>query len=100
MTDPYADAAPTASPEAPPEQETQAPAQEQEGEDAQTAEIPKAALGSAELKPGARVEMEVVQVNEDSVLVKVAEKEQPQESAEAPAQSPPPQGGPMSAMLG
>ena len=91
--DPYADAAtPAAAPEAP-EPDTKTDAQE-DGE-GQTAEIPKAALGGTDLQPGTRVEMEVVQVNEDSVLVKVAGKEEAEPKPEA-AQ---PQSGPMSSLM-
>lgn len=61
-----------------------------EGEsDSQTAVLPKAVLGGKEFKPGEEVVLEIVQVNEDSVVVKYAEpsgeKEEP-----APAETPAP----------
>ena len=96
--DPYADAAPApaaapAEPEAPAPEEM---APEDEAGDAQTAEIPKSALGGADLQPGAELTLQVVQVMEDSVLVKMAGTEEPEAPEEAP---PAPQGGPMSSML-
>lgn len=75
-TDPYADAAP--APEAPPadeaepQEETDPNAENEEEGDSQTAEIPKGVLGGKDFKPGEEVVLEVVQVMEDSVLVKYA----------------------------
>lgn len=87
----YSDAEP-AAPEAP-------EAAPQEAEEP-TAELPKAVLGGKEFKPGEEVVLQVVQVLEDSVLVKYAsgEKEEPSPEAEAPAQpaaAPPGPGGAM-----
>lgn len=68
----YADAAP-AEVQAPTESEA-APKPEQEDEtgEAQTAELPKTVLGGKDFKPGEEVVLEVVQVMDDSVLVKYA----------------------------
>ena len=65
----YADAEPSA-PTGPPDKDT-APEKEEKGDD-QTAEIPKAVLGGGNPKPGDKCEFEVVQVMEDSVLVRYA----------------------------
>jgi hypothetical protein len=98
----YSDAAAPAA-TAPKSKESAEP---KEGEsDNQTAELPKAVLGGKEFKPGEEVVLQVVQVMEDSVLVKYASAE-PEEKEEEPPSAPPPQaapgggGGPMSSMLG
>lgn len=67
--DMYSDAeeAPSA-PATPPE--TESPADQDEGGD--VAELPKTVLGGKEFKPGEEVVLEVVQVMENSVLVKYA----------------------------
>ena len=66
---------------------------EEEG-DAQTAEIPKAVLGGKQFKPGEEVSLQVVQVMENSVLVKYAsgEKEEPQKEEAPPEAMAGPQG--------
>lgn len=75
--------------EAPAPAAPEAEPKEGESSDSQTAEIPKAVLGGKEFKPGEEVVMEIVQVNEDSVVVKYAEpsekEEPPEESAAEPA---------------
>ena len=60
------------SPEAPKPDE-----KPEEKEDTQepTAEIPKALLGGKDFKPGEEVMLQIVQVMEDSVLVKYASEE-------------------------
>lgn len=86
----YSDAEPSSpNPSGPPDQDT-APEKEEEG-DSQTAEIPKGVLGGKDFKPGEEVVLQVVQVMEDSVLVKYAsekggeeKEEQAPEMAEAP----------------
>lgn len=86
----YADAAP--APAAAPAEDTEAPDAAPEGDqeeagDSQTAEIPKGVLGGKEFKPGEEVVLEVVQVNEDSVLVRYAsEKGGEEEEAPEPAE--------------
>jgi hypothetical protein len=92
----YADAAPPAE-----AQQEQPQPQEQEKEeagDSQTAEIPKNVLGGKDLKPGNKCEFEIVQVMEDSVLVKYA-SEGGEEASEAPPPAAAPQGGQMSSLM-
>lgn len=89
----YADAEPSTAPDGPPDKDT-SPEKEEAG-DAQTAEIPKGVLGGKDFKPGEEVVMQVVQVMEDSVLVKYAsQKEEEKEEEQAPemAQAPAPGG--------
>lgn len=86
----YADAA---APE--PESAPKKPEPEEGESDSQTAVLPKSVLGGKTFKPGEEVVLEIVQVNEDSVVVKYAsekggEGEGYQE--EAPA-APAPAGG-------
>jgi len=80
----YADAAPA---EAAPEPEM--PEQPEDAGEASTAEVPKAILGGQELKPGDEVTLEVVQVMENSVLLKYAsgeeEEPEPEETPSAPS---------------
>jgi hypothetical protein len=68
----YADAEPPAA-SGPADQPTEKE-EPQEGDttDAQTAELPKTVLGGKEFKPGEEVMLEIVQVMENSVLVKYA----------------------------
>lgn len=88
----YQDAAP-AEAEAP-----AAPAEpKEEAGDSQTAELPKSVLGGKEFKPGEEVVLQIVQVMEDSVLVKYATGEGEGEKEEAPApqaEAPSPGGNP------
>lgn len=63
-----------------------------------TAELPKSVLGGQEFKPGDSVTLEVVQITENSVLVKDAsgEEQYPEEEAAPaaePAAEPAPAGG-------
>lgn len=102
----YSDAAPAAaeSPaaEAPEAAEESAPQEEQPQDNETTAELPKAILGGKEFKPGEEVVLQVVQVTENSVIVKYASGEgegEYGEGEEAPAAAPAPQAGPMSSML-
>ena len=100
----YSDAAAPAAATPPEDKEPAAP--QEEGSDSQTAELPKAILGGKEFKPGEEVVLQVVQVNEDSVLVKYAsekgDEEEPQttEQSAAPAPAPGGGGGGMAAMMG
>jgi antitoxin component of MazEF toxin-antitoxin module len=88
----YADA------EAPAPQAASTPAEPAEGKeesgDSETAVLPKTVLGGKEFKPGEEVMLEVVQVNEDSVVVKYA-SEKPKE--EEPAAEP--KGGEMTSLM-
>ena len=97
----YADAEPPQDQSGPPDKDTSQ--EKEDAGDAQTAEIPKGVLGGKDFKPGEEVVMRVVQVMEDSVLVKYASGEKEEEEAppeQAPAEAPPPAaGGPMSGML-
>ena len=99
----YADAAPAPEAATPPQQEPKEAKPDDEGEGGQTAEIPKAVLGGKDFKPGEEVMLEVVQVNEDSVLVKYASDKGSEgeggggEGEEGAA--PPPASGPMSSMM-
>lgn len=88
-TDYYADAA---APAATAEPEVKEPAEpKEEASDSQTAELPKAVLGGKDFKPGEEVVLQVVQVMEDSVLVKYAtEEKKPEEEEEAPPEEPAP----------
>lgn len=95
----YSDAAPPAAQEAPESEPTTPESDQEESQDeSQTAEIPKAILGGKDFKPGEEVVLEVVQVMENSVLVRYAsdsgEGEEPPEHADMA-----PQGGPMSSMM-
>jgi len=94
----YSDAAPP--PAAGPEPaETQTEPEQEDQEDSQTAEIPKGVLGGKDFKPGEEVVLEVVQVMEDSVLVKYAsEKGGEEEAAAEPAAAPAPGGGAMNSV--
>jgi len=85
----YSDAsAPPAA--TPPEPESAEP-KENEASDNQTAELPKAVLGGKDFKPGQEVVLKVVQVMEDSVLVKYASSEEPEpDQPAAPAEAPRP----------
>ena len=95
----YADAAPPAAQEAPAsEPTTQESDQEESQDESQTAEIPKAILGGKDFKPGEEVVLEVVQVMENSVLVKYASDSGEDEAPTEPA-APAPQGGPMSSLM-
>jgi hypothetical protein len=82
----YEDAAP-AQAEAPAKEE----APKEEAGDSQTAELPKSVLGGKEFKPGEEVMLQIVQVMEDSVLVKYASESEGEphdekaEQAEAPS---------------
>lgn len=84
----YADAGP-ANP-GPAEKATE-PEREEAGE-AATAELPKTVLGGKEFKPGEEVVLQIVQVMDDSVLVKYATEEGGGEE-EAPAEASAPEGG-------
>lgn len=87
----YEDAAP-AQAEAP----AAAEAPKEESGDSQTAELPKSVLGGKEFKPGEEVVLQIVQVMEDSVLVKYATGEgegEKEETPEAQAEAPNPGGG-------
>jgi hypothetical protein len=72
----------------PPENQEEAPPESQA-----TAELPKTVLGGQEAKPGDQITLEIVQVTENSVVVKSAgaETEKPPSEEAAPAE---PQGGP------
>lgn len=85
----YGDAAPPAS-TAP---EAKAEPQEETSSDSQTAELPKSVLGGKEFKPGEEVVLEIVQVNEDSVIVKYAT-----EKGEKKEEAAPKEGGGMSSL--
>lgn len=69
----YTDAGPTDA-EAP-ATETETSTQEEDAGNEPTAELPKAVLGGKDFKPGEEVVLEVVQVMENSVLVKYASEE-------------------------
>lgn len=86
--DPYTDAT---TEEAAPEE---AAAPEEETGNEPTAELPKSVLGGKEFKPGEEVVLQVVQVMDNSVLVKYASEEGGEygESEEA-APAEPPSGG-------
>lgn len=90
----YADAAP--APQAP-EQEKEVEAKDTSS-DSQTAELPKAVLGGKEFKPGEEVMLQVVQVNEDSVVVKYASEEHDEEPT-APEPKPAPAPGSMQSLM-
>lgn len=94
----YADAAPAEAPEAAPES-TEPESTEEGADDSQTAEIPKNILGGKDLKPGDEVVLNVVQVMENSVLVKYASDSGESEAPTEPAAAPAPQGGPMSSLM-
>lgn len=88
----YADAAPAESaapttPEAAPPEAEEPEAQEEGMDESQTAELPKSVLGGKDFKPGEEVVLQVVQVMEDSVLVKYATGEDTSEEAAEPAAS-------------
>lgn len=68
----YTDAAPEA--ETPAEESEETPTSSEEATEP-TAEIPKAVLGGKDFKPGEEVVLQVVQVMEDTVLVKYASEE-------------------------
>lgn len=74
----------------------EAPVQEAESteSDSQTAVLPKGVLGGKEFKPGEEVVLQVVKVNEDSVVVKYA-SESPEEHAEESEPEPQPAQAPM-----
>lgn len=82
----YADAAPAQAPAAPPESKPAPSPREEEKKGAATTVIPKEVLGSYECKPGEKITLEVVQVNEDSVVARKAEDEP------EPAEPPPEEG--------
>lgn len=92
MADYYKDA--EAAPEAPD------PKMEEAASDSQTAELPKSILGGKEFKPGEEVVLQIVQVNEDSVIVRYAtdEKEEEPPPAEAPPEASGAPAGGMSSM--
>jgi hypothetical protein len=78
-----------------PDQEPAEPqAEETTTDESQTAEIPKSVLGGKDFKPGEEVVLQVVQVMENSVLVKYASEEEPGETEPAA-----PPGGPMAPMM-
>lgn len=77
----YADAGPAETPEP---QEPHDEKTEGEGE-AQTAELPKTVLGGKDFKPGEEVVLEIVDVRENSVLVKYASEKGGEKEEEAPA---------------
>lgn len=70
----YTDAADAPGEEAP-ATETETSTAEEDAGNEPTAELPKAVLGGKEFKPGEEVVLEVVQVMENSVLVKYASEE-------------------------
>src|ERR1035437_4867913 len=91
----YSDASastPAASPAEDPHPKEGADAKEGES-DSQTAELPKAVLGGKEFKPGEEVTLQVVQVMEDSVLVKYASEKPDEEEEPPPEPAAPPAGG-------
>lgn len=87
----YADAGGESEPQAKPE----------EASDSQTAELPKEILGGQDLKAGDEVTLKIVQVNEDSVLVKYASQEPEEPTEPMPEEAPPPAAAPggMGAMM-
>lgn len=89
----YADAAPApaAAPVEPTDEEPAMP--EEAAEDSATAEIPKAVLVGQEFKPGDEVTLQVVEVMEDSVLVRYGPTEEPVEPAAEEAAPMPTTGG-------
>lgn len=62
------------------------PEPREDASDSETATLPKSVLGGKEFKPGEEVVLEIVQVNEDSVVVRYAteEKEPSKEPPEEP----------------
>ena len=68
----------------------------EDSENETTAELPKAALGGGDLKPGDEVTLRIVQVMEDSVLVKYASEGESEEMPPAEAEAPP---GAMTSMM-
>ena len=98
----YSDASaptPAASPAEDPQPKEGADAKEGES-DSQTAELPKAVLGGKEFKPGEEVTLQVVQVMEDSVLVKYASEKPDEEEPPSEPTAPAPGGGnSMSSMM-
>lgn len=83
MPEYYSDAGSNPGPQAEPAKP------EEDAGDSQTAELPKSVLGGKEFKPGEEVVLQIVQVNEDSVIVKYASEDkgkekEPAETAEAP----------------
>ena len=93
----FEDAEPAASPESPPKEDTRS---EKNQDDAQTCQVPKAALGGQDLKPGETVTLQVVQSLEDSYLCKVAGEGEEKEEEPAPQQAPPQQAAAPSPMSG
>ncbi len=92
----FEDAEPAASPEAAPKGDTES---EKTQDDSQTCQVPKAALGGQDLKPGETVTLQVVQSLEDSYLCKVAGEGEEKEE-EPPPQAPPQQAAAPSPMSG
>lgn len=96
MPDMYSDASDTQAPPATesPMPEAAAPEAEPEAtpEEGATAEIPRSVLGGKDFKPGEEVVLEVVQVNENSVVVKYA-SEKGDYAEEPPAAAPAGGGG-------
>lgn len=80
----YADAQPSNVNPGPADKPTEPEVKEDGGDDSQTAEIPKAVLGGKDFKPGEEVTLQVMQVMEDSVLVKYASEKGEEEQEEAP----------------
>lgn len=71
----YSDAAPAAPAEAEPTAAEPEEQKEETSDNEATAELPKSVLGGKEFKPGEEVVLQVVQVMENSVLVKYASEE-------------------------
>lgn len=101
----YSDAGPATAepttPEAPAAETEEAPEKEQ-ADESQTAELPKSVLGGKEFKPGEEVVLEVVQVMENSVLVKYASEKSEEEyggETKTPEAAGAPAGGGMSSMM-
>lgn len=71
-----------------------------EGEsDSQTAVLPKAILAGKEFKPGEEVMLKIVQVNEDSVVVKYSEPSGEEEEPPTAPEAVPPAAGGMGPMM-
>lgn len=99
----YTDAEPAVEQEAPPPeaQQPEAPPKEETQEQGNVAELPKSVLGGKEFKPGDEVVLEIVQVGEESVVVKYATEGKGEEYGEAPppaAEEAPPQAPPPGGM--
>lgn len=85
VNDYYSDAAP--SPEAAPATAPES-AEPEEASENQTAVLPKAVLGGTDFKPGEKMILEVVEVMEDSVLVRYPTEEEVDEETEEPMAEP------------